>query len=621
MVRNNTKVRSKRMKQKEIFSLLDKYNVDILENSLIYLFIEKNSKQNGIKNNLLKERLRKINPQATDFVMDFLKRAEIELNLKDLETIFEMLIEPENRKTNGAFYTPDEIVEHINNKLIRPNENIKVCDPSCGSGAFLVLATKKIANDNKQTIIKTIENNIYGCDIDPRSINRTKIILSLLALQNGEDKEEIKFNINCGNSIDQKNFNWQKMFPDVFKNGGFDLILGNPPYIEMKIMNEETKKICKRDYGDICSGSFDIFICFIKLGMDILKEGGSLGYIIPNKFMATKYASVLRAIILEQYTLKEIINVSSIEVFKDISVYPIILVIDKAKSSDNRVLLNPSVENLSHLNGELEKIYLNQSLYNLTEDKVFFFLPKDKDERNVIVKMINSNNSKLSELLTTKWSVSFHKSGLREQFISDSPKGSNPKKIIGGKSFGGNTEIQRYKLEWAGYWIDYDEMKAKEIKNQFPPREIFEQDKIILCQNSKRIRATLDENKIYCKDIFFVSYLTKKAKEMKIDIKYLLAILNSELMSYFYSIIFNATHIGGDYLHYLPIYLNPLPIKITEEDKQKEIIYLVDKLLNNKLSEKEFGDIDKAIDKLIYSIYEITSEESIKISEIVRKTL
>lgn len=609
------------MRQKEIFSLLDKYDVNTLENSLIYLFIEKNSKHNGVKNILIKERLRKINPQATQYLIDFLKRAEIELNLKNLETIFEMLIEPENRKINGAFYTPNEIVEHLNKKLITKDSNIKVCDPSCGSGAFLVLATKKIANDNKQSIIKTIENNIYGADIDQRSINRTKIILSLLALQNGEDKEEIKFNLNCGNSIDKQKFDWKKIFPEVFNSGGFDLIIGNPPYIEMKIMNEETKKVCKRDYGDICSGSFDIFICFIKLGMDMLKEGGSLGYIIPNKFMATKYASVLRGIILEQYTLKEIINVSSIEVFKDISVYPIILVIDKVKSSDNQVLLNPSVESLAHLNGELEKIYLNQKLYNLTEDKVFFFLPKDKDERNVIVKMINSNSSKLSELLTTKWSVSFHKSGLREQFISDSPKGNNPKKIIGGKSFGGNTEVQRYKLEWAGYWIDYDESKAKEIKNQFPPREIFEQNKIILCQNSKRIRATLDEDKIYCKDIFFVSYLTKKSKEMNLDIKYLLAILNSELMSYFYSIIFNATHIGGDYLHYLPIYLNPLPIKLANEHKQKEIISLVDKILNKTLSEKEFEETDRAIDKLIYSIYEITPEESLKISEIVKKTL
>lgn len=609
------------MRQKEIFSLLDKYDVNTLENSLIYLFIEKNSKHNGVKNILIKERLRKINPQATQYLIDFLKRAEIELNLKNLETIFEMLIEPENRKINGAFYTPNEIVEHLNKKLITKDSNIRVCDPSCGSGAFLVLATKKIANDNKQSIIKTIENNIYGADIDQRSINRTKIILSLLALQNGEDKEEIKFNLNCGNSIDKQKFDWKKIFPEVFNSGGFDLIIGNPPYIEMKIMNEETKKVCKRDYGDICSGSFDIFICFIKLGMDMLKEGGSLGYIIPNKFMATKYASVLRGIILEQYTLKEIINVSSIEVFKDISVYPIILVIDKVKSSDNQVLLNPSVESLAHLNGELEKIYLNQKLYNLTEDKVFFFLPKDKDERNVIVKMINSNSSKLSELLTTKWSVSFHKSGLREQFISDSPKGNNPKKIIGGKSFGGNTEVQRYKLEWAGYWIDYDESKAKEIKNQFPPREIFEQNKIILCQNSKRIRATLDEDKIYCKDIFFVSYLTKKSKEMNLDIKYLLAILNSELMSYFYSIIFNATHIGGDYLHYLPIYLNPLPIKLANEHKQKEIISLVDKILNKTLSEKEFEETDRAIDKLIYSIYEITPEESLKISEIVKKTL
>ncbi|HQJ57347.1 MAG TPA: N-6 DNA methylase [Caldisericia bacterium] len=608
------------MRQKEIFSLLDKYDVDTLENSLIYLFIEKNSKHNGIKNNLIKDRFKKINPQATDYVIDFLKRAEIELNLKNLETIFEMLIEPENRKTNGAFYTPDEIVEHINNKLITKNENVKVCDPSCGSGAFLVLATQKISSENKQPIIKTIEDNIYGADIDQRSINRTKIILSLLALQNGEDKEDIKFNLKCGNSIDKKNFSWKEIYPEVFKDGGFDFIIGNPPYIEMKIMNDETKKVCKRDYGDICKGSFDIFICFIKLGMDILKEGGSLGYIIPNKFMATKYASTLRKIILNQYTLKEIINVSSIEVFKDISVYPIILVIEKTKTDENRVLLNPSVESINQLNGGMESIYLNQNLYNLTDDKVFFFLPKDKDERNVIVKMINSGDNKLSDFLTTKWSVSFHKSGLREQFISESPKGNNPQKIIGGKSFGGNTEVQRYKLNWNNYWIDYDEAKAKEIKNQFPPKKIFEQDKIIICQNSKRIRATLDKESYYCKDIFFVSYLTDKAKELNVDIKYLLAILNSELMSYFYSIIFNATHIGGDYLHYLPIYLNSLPIRKICKEKQEEIIVLVDKLLAEK-REEDFKTIDSQIDDLIYSIYEITPEEKYKISNIVKETL
>lgn len=321
------------MKSKQILSLLDKYEIDTIENSLIYLFIEKID-HNEIKNKLIKERLINIDKKCIDFISKFLNNNKIDLNLKSIEKIFELLLENNDRKLSGAFYTPEFIVEYINKQIIDKNPNFKVCDCSCGSGAFLVLATEKIAKENNKSIIKTIEENIYGVDIMSRSIERTKIILSLLALQNNEDKNEIKFNLRCGDSLDKNNFDWKKEFKEVFDLGGFDGVIGNPPYIRIQDFNKNLKQFLINEYKTTNKGNFNLYFAFFELGLNILNKDGKMGYITPNNYFTSLSGKELREFFQENRFITRIINFNHLRVFEDATTYTAITLLDKKDKSN-----------------------------------------------------------------------------------------------------------------------------------------------------------------------------------------------------------------------------------------------------------------------------------------------
>ena len=321
------------MNAKQIFLLLKEYDVDTIENSIIYLFIEKVNKSN-LKNYLLKNRLKKINSECTNFVSNFLKDNKIDLNLKDIEKIFELLLESNDRSLSGAFYTPEFIAEYINKKVIDKKPDFKVCDCSCGSGAFLVLATEKIAKENNKSIIKTIEENIYGVDIMPRSIERTKIILSLLALQNNEDKEDIRFNLKCGDSLDKNKFDWNKEFREIFDSGGFDGVIGNPPYIRIQDFNKNLKQFLMKEYKTTNKGNFNLYFAFFELGLNILNKNGKMGYITPNNYFTSLSGKELREFFQKNRFITRIINFNHLRVFEDATTYTTITLLDKKEKEE-----------------------------------------------------------------------------------------------------------------------------------------------------------------------------------------------------------------------------------------------------------------------------------------------
>jgi len=395
---------------------------------------------------------------------------------------------------------------------------------------------------------------------------------------------------------------------------GFDFVVGNPPYLEAKKMDKKTKKLCIETCPSTTKGAFDLFVCFIDKGMKLLKANGKFGYIVPNKFLIANYAKKMRIQILKQYSLKEIIDVSECEIFKNVSVYPIILLIENRVPSKNTfVEVSEKILNKQKLeNHNFTKCKIKQNIYK-RDDFVFFLLPINKKKNELLLKLLSDHYKTIDNYLTIKWTISFHASGLRDQFIFDKkPKSEFAKRLIGGKSFSGNQEIKRYKLGWKGYWIDYNQKLAQKNNNCLPPKDIFENEKIIICQNALRLRATYDKKGFFCKDTFFVAFLNKEHKE-KFNLKFFLAILNSKLLHYYYSNIYKGTHIAGGYLHYLIGYLNGLPMAEQTKKQQSDIIVLVDKILKVRNVE-EFIKIDRKLDNKIYQLYKIDKEE-IKIIE------
>jgi len=372
------------LKAKKIFSLLDTYDIDTIENSLIYLFLTKIEKINT-KNNLIQNRIKSQNHEAINFINEFLSKNKIELNLKNMERIFELLIESDERKMAGAFYTPEYIVGYIIDRVIEKTPDILLCDCSCGSGAFLVSSSEKISQINEKSIISTIENNIYGVDINPRSVERTKIILTLLALQNNEDNESIKFNIKIGDSLNPLKFNWNKEFPNVFEKGGFDAVVGNPPYVRIQNLDKETRKIIQKKWYTAKSGSIDLYIAFFELGMKkLLNEKGKLGYITPNSYFTSAAGKNLRILMKADKKIKEIIDFDYIQVFEDVMVYTCITILDNKRNDSFNYIKISNYEELENLN----KLNFSKVGYNrLNEEK---WILSDDIEYRIITKIENA---------------------------------------------------------------------------------------------------------------------------------------------------------------------------------------------------------------------------------------
>ena len=551
-----------------------------------------------------------------------------------LGKLYEQFITREERKKLGQFYTPESVIDYILDQ-IEYTKNIddkKIIDISCGSGGFTTRATNRLINKlknnpNKKEIIEKVISSVYGMDINPFAcyLAETNMLIQLLDLIVEVKKENPKYivpkiKIFQTNSMETPSLlsNDEHEVKDIKnKTGrfieGFDFVVGNPPYLEAKKMDTATKKLCIETCPNVANGAFDLFVCFIDKGLRLLKTNGKLGYIFPNKFLIANYAKKMREELLDKYTIKEIIDVSECGVFENVSVYPVIMVIQNKKPQENLIKTAEKVGSIEELNNKsFITTEIEQETYK-RDDLVFFILPSDKKQNSILINLLSDKYKTLDNYLSLKWTISFHATGLREKFLfPEKPNSLFSKKLIGGKSFAGNDDINRYNLKWGGWWINYDEELARKHKNQLPPKSLFEQEKIIICQNSLRLRATYDNENYYCKDTFFVGSLLEN-KKSNFELKFFLAILNSKLLHFYYGNIYKGTHIAGGYLHYLIGYLYSLPVAEPTKKQQSDIVGLVDKILKVK-DKEEYNKLDSKIDESIYGLYKI-DQESRKIIE------
>ena len=318
---------------------------------------------------------------------------------------------PEVRKAGGVYYTPRFVVDYIVRQTIGKKlkgkspqqvDEIKILDPACGSGSFLIVAYEylldwhlkyhlpefqqlsKIATDKTVTIknrnkaikdrnklpltpigtLTTAEkkrillNNIYGVDLDSQAVEVTKLNLLLKALEgenNSSITAEMRYgeralpnlsnNIKNGNTLINQDyfddieeldidtisktraFNWEENFNDI---DGFDVIIGNPPYIRSKLLEDDQRNYFE-DYYKSPSGTYDIYVLFIEKGMDLLKPKGVLAYINPNKYFYADYGKNVRLLIAQNYAIDEIFDFNEFQVFKGITTYTSINIFQKSK--------------------------------------------------------------------------------------------------------------------------------------------------------------------------------------------------------------------------------------------------------------------------------------------------
>jgi type I restriction-modification system DNA methylase subunit len=246
----------------------------------------------------------------------------------------------------------DEEIENERRRLIYSEyqtalHDIKILDPACGSGAFLVQAFDYLFQENKRVFnilnevsftpelwnddrfIKSIlQNNLYGVDLNTESVEITKLSLWLKTAERNKVLTDLDENIKCGNSLidDQaiagdKAFEWKSEFPEVMDNGGFDVVIGNPPYVRQELLGD-IKWHFEKGFESF-AGTADIFTYFYEKGIKLLNSTGYLSF-ISNTFSKTAAAVNLRKFLKEKTTFINITDLSNLTIFEGLTTYPMV---------------------------------------------------------------------------------------------------------------------------------------------------------------------------------------------------------------------------------------------------------------------------------------------------------
>ena len=557
--------------------------------------------------------------------------------------------------------------------------NIKVIDPACGSGAFLIAAydylkkeldeiNDRIADlkgrtqelfDGDEMYDASRENEylikcLYGVDLNPESVEISKLSLWLRTLTKDKPLTNLDDNIKSGNSITE--FNFQKEFSEVFAKGGFDVVIGNPPYVKQERL-KDVKHVLEEKYLTFM-GTADLYCYFYELGINVLRSGGILGYITSNKWLRAKYGTNIRQF-LNQYYIIEIEDHGSMKQFSDAEVNTNIIIVKKINRQNSFVKII-----LTEKNGKT----FETSQSNFSENGYLFL-----DNRLLKVKeKIDSFGKTLEE-----WNIEINRgilTGLNDAFIIDKEKYNEfvkkdrkNKEILVPLLRG--RDINRYSKNYAdlylinvhnGYKIGMEKISEvnidncifiKEHLNSFEPKLSKRSDKGKTPYNLRNC-AYLNDFKnqkiIYGETVtgasFFLDndgFIIDKTAFMLLgeSIKYILALLNSRFIEFAYKTFYAGIILSSSGFQYNKEYLKKLPIIVPTQEQEEYLTNLADKMLESKeklsklnkllelaindknyeiqleLKEKieelneEILDTDYAIDSYVYDMYGITAEE------------
>jgi adenine-specific DNA-methyltransferase len=641
---------------------------------------------------------------------------------------------PEVRKAGGVYYTPQYIVDYIvkntvgnliEGKTPKEIDKIKIVDPACGSGSFLIGAYQYLldyhknyytengtkigkkdspitpegnltSNEKKRILL----NNIHGVDIDTNAVEVTKLSL-LLKCMEGETENSIALqyklwqerilptlddNIKSGNSLIDtdfydtkldfgedhkvKPFNWQNAFPNVFAKGGFDAVIGNPPYVRIQLLNDisiESVNYFHKKYSTAKSNNFDLYILFVERSVSLLNSAGLLGFILPNKFFNTDYGIHLRGLLSQKQLVSEIIDFHHHQVFDNATIYCCLLFLKN--NSCSQVVYKRAEPNITSILEATSIIFDPSSLSSAAWN---FY---DANENNIISKLIKST----TKLLDIPSSFSRGSSTGNDQiFILD--------QLDDGKYINSNgdvvelekdilkipifaTDFNRYSFNYGTttriifpYQITENQINVideSELKKKYPNtyKYLFSKKHILikrkqyaqwygysaprnlLLHSRANILIPLLANKgLYSLTPVDRNKYTLMASggfsitvdEEIIETKFLVGLLNSKLLFWYLNRISNVFRGGWitctkQYFGQLPIIFNGL--STLQQSLQKEITYNVESLLQlNK--DKQSATLQSQIEQLqsrinyheekinlaVYQLYGLTQEE-IKIVE------
>ena len=560
------------------------------------------------------------------------------------------------KETKGySFQTPESIRK--NAKAIDTYlAEIKICDPAIGSGAFPIgllhevvqarrILQRFIGNEpniNPYRLKRhAIENSIYGVDIDVSAIDIARLRLWLSMIVEEEDYETIEalpnldYKIVCGNSLiglpenamrDLKleeeleklkeeffnetnekekkilrnkintkirqlldsaetfsgykmDFDFKLYFSEVWhQKNGFDVVIGNPPYVNIVNLPGDYRKLLKKLYS-ITKNKVDLYAYFVEQSYRLLGKNSVLAYIIPHTWKATSSFQLLREFILSNLKINKIVNLN-MGIF-NATVTPMILELTNKKSKDYDFYVFDKTFNMySKIN--VREILSDQKKAIDTESPQVF---------RELYKKIESEKRRLGSILQFTRGI---KTSNDKRFISTVKKDSDSFKVFRGKN------IKRYYLKWGGEYIWYKPDKMREKVGCLPhTKELFQVKEKLITQrvnSSFKLIVAYDEDQNFFLDTTNVSKLETLDKSFKI--KYLLCLLNSSVLNFWYCFKYRMPTIGLYELHSIPIIQAPIEVQETFETLANYLLVL--QKLNASLLYSFFFEL---VDSLVFELY------------------
>lgn len=424
---------------------------------------------------------------------------------------------------------------------------LTICDPACGSGAFLNQALDFLIEEHRYIdelqaklfgdalVLSDIENsilenNLFGVDLNDESVEIAKLSLWLRTAQPNRKLNDLNSNIKCGNSLiddpivaGDKAFNWQEAFPQVFAKGGFDVIIGNPPY--GATLSRTDVEYFRNVYKTVI-GHSEVYYLFTEKAINFLvKSHGYIGYIIPNAWLSNKYASKLRELLIEKTKIEKLINFNKKIIFEDANVETAIFVSKK---------IVPNDLDISFVGQDLEFIYAFKQSDWKSNSYLISFASNNKID--IILKKVNSVEFRLSDKLDISNGFKPYQAGYGintegEPLTSDDVKNkiyhSNTKNDDSFKKEIKGKGVKRYSFQWEESYVKWGKWLMSPKSEHY-----FEQPKILVRQViSDYLFAYLDCKKYYADQSLYVCTNFKDEDE---NLEYYTALLNSKLYGFFF---------------------------------------------------------------------------------------
>lgn len=523
------------------------------------------------------------------------------------------------RKLGGVFYTPTEIVDYILDRTIgrRPEGRPTILDPACGSGAFLLGAYRRLREARGAPSLGDrtglLESSVFGVDIDPRAARLSRINLALAARGTaggrgldrvlsqqvvvGSALDEVREGRRIASAIDRS-------FGRVLRRGGFDYVIGNPPYVRNKDLDPRRKRLWAEVYRS-ARGQYDLMVLFLEKGIEVLRAGGRLGFLVSSKFMTASYGRALREQILETCQIEEIVDLSRAHIFPEAAIYPAVLVLrknDRAARPRGTVVLRDGVTDLRKVTGGVP---LPQALFLGRPGRVLTTSISRAGAR--VLSGVERVSVPLGDL--ARLSCGLAHRGMGRSLLT--------REEAEGRGDGGSVHpfirvenIAPYRIRWTGRWVNLEggRYSAERLRD-------FRRRKIVIPGVRRTLQAAYDTRGYALGRVYYLV-------DGRIDPRVLLAILNSSVLDGYYRTVFGAVRMAGGFLRFNGPYLRALPIARVDpaDPRVQRMMSLVGRRLglNRKRRSEAVSDeiqaLEQRIDALVLDLYGLSQRQRAAIS-------